>query len=147
MQRGENFAGLGLFGRIWKRKIQSNEFIIYKKRTEYEVRQKFYKVIREELLDEIIEYIKEAGYLNDKDYIERAVNELMALKNISIFEIKNKLYSKGISKDDIDDYIFQHEEELKEYEERAKQKIIEKKSLNMDNQEIKKYLIKKGFKI
>lgn len=130
-----------------KEKFKVMNYIIYKKRTEYEVRQKFYKVIREELLDEIIEYIKEAGYLNDKDYIERAVNELMALKNISIFEIKNKLYSKGISKDDIDDYIFQHEEELKEYEERAKQKIIEKKSLNMDNQEIKKYLIKKGFKI
>ena len=39
-------------------KFKVMNYIIYKKRTEYEVRQKFYKVIREELLDEIIEYIK-----------------------------------------------------------------------------------------
>lgn len=129
-----------------KQKSKVMNYIMYKKRTEYEVRQKFSKTINEDTLDEIIEYIKDAGYLCDKDYIERAVSEYMALKNISIYEIKNKLYSKGIAKDDIEDYISEHKEELEEYEEKAKEKIILKKSSTMDENELKNYLYKKGFK-
>ena len=126
-----------------KQKTKVMNFIMYKKRTEYEVRQKFSRTIDEENLEEIIGYIKEAGYLSDKDYIERAVNEFMALKNLSIFEIRNKLYTKGISRDDIDDYIAEHREELQEYEERSRDNIIRKKSDTMDEQELNNYLYKK----
>lgn len=128
-----------------KQKTKVMNYIIYKKRTEYEVRQKFSKIIEKETLEEIIEYVKEAGYLSDTDYIERAINEFMALKNLSIFEIKNKLYAKGISKDDIEDYICEHREELEEYEEMSKENIIAKKSAIMDERELKNYLYKKGF--
>ena len=129
-----------------KQKSKVMNYIMFKKRTEYEVRQKFSKTMNEDMLDDIIQYIKEAGYLNDKEYIERAVNEYMALKNISIYEIKNKLYSKGISQDDIEDYIYEHREELEEYENKAKENIILKKSTIMDEIELKNYLYKKGFK-
>ena len=128
-----------------KQKTKVMNYIMYKKRTEFEVRQKFSKIINEDTLDEIIEYIKEAGYLSDKDYIQRAVNEFMALKSLSIFEIKNKLYAKGISRDDIDDYIGEHTEELEKYEERSRERIIAKKSATMSEQELKSYLYKKGF--
>ena len=128
-----------------KQKTNVMNYIMYKKRTEYEVRQKFSKIIEKETLEEIIEYVKEAGYLSDTDYIERAINEFMALKNLSIFEIKNKLYAKGISKDDIEDYICEHREELEEYEEMSKENIIAKKSAIMDERELKNYLYKKGF--
>ena len=130
-----------------KQKSKVMNYIMYKKRTEYEVRQKFNKTINENTLDKIIDYIKEAGYLNDKEYIERAINEYIALKNISIYEIKNRLYSKGISKDDIEDYIYEHREELEEYENRAKENIIIKKATTMDENELKNYLYKKGFKV
>ena len=126
-----------------KQKIKVMNYIMYKKRSEFEVRQKFSKAIEEETLDEIIEYVKEAGYLSDKNYIERAVNEFMALKNLSIFEIKNKLYSKGISKDEIEDYIAEHRDELEEYESRSRENIITKKSVTMDEQELNNYLYKK----
>ena len=128
-----------------KQKIKVMNYIMYKKRTEFEVRQKFSRIINEEMLEEIIEYVKDAGYLSDKAYIERAVNEYMALKNISIYEIKNKLYSKGISKDEIDDYIEEHKDELIKYEKRAKESIIAKKSSTMDERELNNYLYKKGF--
>lgn len=129
-----------------KQKTKVMNYIMYKKRTVYEVRQKFSKTIDEDMLDDIIEYVKEAGYLSDKDYIERAINEYKALKNISIFEIKNKLYAKGISKYDIEDYVHEHIEELEEYENRAKENIIAKKSITMDEDEVNNYLYKKGFK-
>ena len=128
-----------------KQKTKVMNYIMYKKRTEYEVRQKFSKIIEKETLEEIIEYVKEAGYLSDTDYIERAINEFMALSNLSIFEIKNKLYAKGISKDDIENYICEHREELEEYEEMSKENIIAKKSAIMDERELKNYLYKKGF--
>ena len=43
-----------------KQKIKVMNYIMYKKRTEYEVRQKFSKTIDEDTLDEIIEYVKDA---------------------------------------------------------------------------------------
>ena len=67
-----------------KEKSKVMKYIVYKKRTEQEVRNKFNQVIESELLNDIIDYIKEAGYLNDENYIEKSINEFMALKNLSI---------------------------------------------------------------
>lgn len=128
-----------------KQKTKVMNYIMYKKRTEFEVKQKFSKTIDEDTLERIIDYIKEAGYLNDKDYIDRTVNEIMALKNLSIFEIKNKLYTKGISRNDIEDYVYEHRDELEEYERNSRENIIAKKASSMTEQEIENYLYKKGF--
>ena len=121
-------------------------YILYKKRTEQEVRTKFQKDIEENMLEDIIEYLKEAGYINDKEYIEKTVNNFMILKNMSIKEIKYKLMSKGLNKNDIDDYIYENKEELEEYETKSARKIIYKKSTSMEQEEIVQFLLKKGYK-
>ena len=89
-----------------KAKTKVMNYIMYKKRTEYEVRNKFSKTLEENLLDDIIEYVKDAGYLSDTEYIKRAVSEFQALNNMSRKEIKYKLYSKGIENTLIEDYFF-----------------------------------------
>ena len=71
-------------------------YIMYKKRTEYEVKNKFSKTLEENLLNDIIEYVKEAGYLSDIEYINRAILEFKALNNLSRKEIRYKLYSKSL---------------------------------------------------
>ena len=71
-----------------EQKTKVFKYITYKKRTEQEVRNKFKGQIEEEMLEEIIDYLKEANYLNDYDFIERQVNEYMNLKTLSIKEIK-----------------------------------------------------------
>ena len=53
-----------------KAKTKVMNYIMYKKRTEYEVRNKFSKILEENLLNDIIDYVKEAGYLSDEDYIK-----------------------------------------------------------------------------
>ena len=106
-----------------KQKTKVFKYILYKKRTEFEIRNKFKNDIEENMLEDIIEYFKEAGYISDNDYIERAVNEYMALKNLSIKEIKYKLYSKGINKNLLEDYIQKNYEELEKYEKRSAQNI------------------------
>lgn len=122
-------------------------YILYKKRTEQEVRTKFGKTIEENMLDDIIEYLKEAGYINDKEYIRKTVNNFIALKNLSIREIKYKLLAKGLNKNDVEDYIYENREELEEYETKSAENLIYKKSTSMEKDEIKQFLLKKGYKV
>ena len=122
------------------------KYIFYKKRTENEVRLKFNKVIDEELLEDAIEELKENGYIDDNKYILRAINEFMALKNLSIKEIKYKLMSKGINRKLIDNYISNNKDALIEYELKSAKNIAIKKS-NLEKEEIKNYLIKKGYNL
>lgn len=123
------------------------KYIMFKKRTENEIRNKFRTQIEEVMLDDIIEYLKEAGYINDYNFIEKQVNEYMNLKNLSIQEIKYKLMAKGIERKLIEKYIEEHREELEEYERKSVENIKIKKSTQMDEHEIKQYLYKKGYKI
>lgn len=129
-----------------KQKTKVFKYITYKKRTEQEVRKKFKGQIEDEMLDEIIEYLKEAKYLDDYDFIERQVREYMNLKTLSIKEIKYKLMTKGLDGKLIEQYIDKNYEELNEYEKRCAEKIKQKKS-GSSEEEIKQYLYRKGYKI
>ncbi len=126
-------------------KTKVMEYILYKKRTEYEVRKKFCNTIEEEMLNDIIDYVKEAGYINDKEYVKKLFEEYMKLKAMSIREIKNKIYSKGIYADCIEDYISENRETLEEYELNSAKKLIEKKQKSTEPQKLKVYLLNKGF--
>ena len=128
-----------------KAKTKVMNYIMYKKRTEYEVRNKFSKTLEENLLNDIIEYIKEAGYLSDADYIQRAIAEFNALNHLSRKEIKYKLYAKGIENSQIEDYFSEHRDELYEYELESAKAIIIKKRNMMEQEEIENYLRKKGY--
>ena len=123
------------------------KYILYKKRTENEVRKKFENVIDEYMLDDIIEYLKEAKYIDDKQYIERTINNFQILKNLSLVEVKNKLITKGIRKDDIEDYFYENKEKLENYEIKSIKNIIQKKQKDMEFDKIKLYLLKKGYKL
>ena len=129
-----------------KAKTKVMNYIMYKKRTEYEVRNKFSKTLEENLLDDIIEYIKDAGYLSDTEYIKRSVSEFQALNNLSRKEIRYKLYSKGIENSLLEDYFSEKSEELYEYELKSAKNIFIKKQRAMDEDEIKNYLRKKGYR-
>ena len=129
-----------------REKTKILKYILYKKRSENEVRNKFSNSINQKLLDDIIDYLKEAKYINDKEFIEKTVNNFMILKNLSIKEIKYKLLAKGISKKIIEDYIYENKDELEEYEKKSATNIINKKQNTMELDEIKQYLLKKGYK-
>lgn len=129
-----------------KQKTKILKYILYKKRTEQEVRSKFSSTMDENMLEDIIEYLKEAKYINDNEFIEKTINNFIALKNLSIKEIQYKLMSKGLKKKDIEDYISENREELEQYEIKSAENILYKKSISMEQDEIKQYLIKKGYK-
>ena len=128
-----------------EQKTRVLKYILYKRRTEYEVRKKFSRVVQEDILEDVIDYLKKANYINDIEYIEKAVNNFIALKNLSIRELTYKLQTKGLKKEDIEDYIYNNKEELEDYECKSISNIIYKKQTSMDMEEIKQYLLKKGY--
>ena len=130
-----------------RQKTKIFKYIMFKKRTENEIRNKFKQQIEDNMLEDIIEYLKEAGYVNDYHFIEKQVNEYMKLKNMSIQEIKYKLLTKGIDKKLIEKYIEENRDELEEYERKSAENIRNKKASKMEEQEINQYLYKKGYKI
>lgn len=123
------------------------KYVIFKKRTEKEVRQKCQKLqYTEEYTDDVIEYLIENNYINDKVYVEKYIQNVIRLKNSSIFEMKMDLLRRGVSEDYIDNYISENFEELMEFENQSAIKLANKKYFNTEIEKVKKYLISKGYK-
>lgn len=121
------------------------KYVLYKKRTESEVREKFKSEADEEKLEQVIEFLIEYNYINDEEYIERSIAEFKNLKNLSLKEINYKLLSKGVNKKILDNYIYKNKEELLDFEIMSAKNIFIKKSKTMELDEIKTYLYKKGY--
>lgn len=130
--------------KIDKLRSKMMKYIMYKKRTENEVRQKFSEE-DENTVEDAIEYFKELHYIDDYLYIERSVQDFIKLKNMSIKEINYKLYQKGIDKKMIEDYINKNRDMLFEYEIKSAQNIFNKKIKNSEPEEIKQFLYRKGY--
>ena len=128
-----------------KAKTRVLKYIVFKKRTEKEVRDKFFKDYSEELLNSVIENLKELKYIDDIEYVKRAVAEFMAIKTLSQWEIKYKLLSKGINSDTIEKYFEENSDILYDYELKSAKNILKKKQ-GEDEQKVKSYLIRKGYK-
>lgn len=123
------------------------KYIMFKKRTELEIKRKFANIEDQDLLEDVIEELKEIGYINDESYIQKTVNEYIKLNNLSLKELKYKLMSKGISGDLIDDYIYTHSEELEQYEIDSAKNILLKKQNSLEEEKLVQYLLKKGYKL
>ena len=123
------------------------KYVVFKKRTEEEVRQKCKRLeYTEDYIDEIIEYLTENEYINDKIYVEKYINSLMKLKKASIYEIKIDLLRRGVNEKYIEDYIGNNQEILIDFELESARKIVAKKlQLGEDVEKIKKHLMGKRY--
>ncbi len=126
-------------------KEKAIRYIGISRKTEYEVFQKLKKLkFDDEIINKVIEYIKNLNYLNDHEYVDAYIRQCMRLQNYSIYEIKNKLLQKGIKKDIIDEKL----EVLYEsdYEKNVVEKLLKGKLKNTDDEKRKAYLYRRGFK-
>ena len=128
-----------------KEKSKVLKYVLYKKKTKKEIKNKFSSSIESEMLNDIIDELEEIGYINDNEYIKRSINDFIKLNNMSLKEVRYKLMAKGISNDLIDDYMQENEEMLEDYEIESAKKIIIKKQNQMEEDELIKYLLKKGY--
>ena len=122
------------------------KYIGISKKTEYEVRQKLKRLqVTSSVIDEEIDYLKELGYIDDKDYARSFVKQCYKMMQYSIYEIKNKLLQKGVNASII-------EEELElliasDYELNTIEKLKNGKLKSYDEERLKAYLYRRGFKL
>lgn len=120
------------------------KYVLYKKRTENEIREKFSNE-DENLLEDVIENLKELNYINDKVYMEKSLQEFIALKSLSIKEVSYKLLQKGIKKSLVDEFICNNKEKMLDYEIQSATKLLRKKLQSMELEEVKNFLYRKGY--
>lgn len=126
-------------------KEKAIRYIGISRKTEYEVFQKLRKLkFDDEVINKVIEYIKNLNYLNDHEYVDAYIRQCMRLQNYSIYEIKNKLLQKGIKKDIIDEKI--EVLYVSDYEKNVVEKLLKGKLKNTDDEKRKAYLYRRGFK-
>lgn len=120
-------------------------YVLFKKRTENEVRNKCTQLkYDEEYTDEVIEYLKEAGYLNDKVYVEKYINNVKKLKHASANEIRIDLMRKGVDSDLIDYGL--SDDSINEFELESAIYLVNKKiKSGEDIEKVRKYLLNKGY--
>ena len=122
------------------------KYVVFKKRTEKEVRQKCERLeYTEEYIDEIIEYLSENKYIDDVIYVEKHIKNIMALKKSSVYEMRIDLLKRGVPQEYIDAYMNTHIEELNDFENESARKLVIKKSKNMEIEKIKRHLMSKGY--
>lgn len=118
-------------------------YALYKKRTEKEIREKF-KDAETNYVDDIIEFLIEDNYINDKEYIEAYFYDSINLRNNSLKEIKFKLTNKGIDRYMIEKYIDDNLDELVNYEINSIKLLLERRKEIEEEKNIR-YLLNKGY--
>lgn len=119
------------------------KYVVFKKRTESEVRQKCKMLnYEEEQIEEIIEYLKENSYIDDEIYVDKYIKNVMKLKKCSINEIKIDLIRRGVDENLIEKYLT---DEVYKYEEESAKLLALKKLKTTEKEKVKRYLLNKGF--
>ena len=122
-------------------KNKAVKYVGISKKTEFEVRKKLSQSnFDEEIIDQVIEYLKELGYIND--YEDAYIRQCMRLLDYSTYEIKNKLLQKGINKYIIEDKIQILQDA--DYDKKILEKLNSGKCKNMDDIKKKQYLYRRG---
>ncbi len=124
-------------------KNKAVKYVGISKKTEFEVRKKLSQSnFDEEIIDQVIEYLKELGYINDYEYVDAYIRQCMRLLDYSTYEIKNKLLQKGINKYIIEDKIQILQDA--DYDKKILEKLNSGKCKNMDDIKKKQYLYRRG---
>ena len=126
-------------------KEKAIKYIGISKKTEYEVVTKLKNIgVSEDIIQNVICYLKDLEYINDSDYVDAYIRHCMRLQKYSIFEISQKLIHKGIDKELIDEKLsILHEEN---YEKDVVERLLEFKLKDMEDMKIRQYLYRRGFK-
>lgn len=127
-------------------KEKAVKYLVLTLRTENEVRNKLKKLnVEEDIIEQVIEYLKGINYINDSNYIEVYIRQCIKIPKYSKYEIKMKLLQKGINKNLLEEKLEEHD--MQEYEKKIVEKLKSSKLKDMDEIKQKAYLYRRGFNI
>lgn len=127
-------------------KEKAIKYIGISKKTSYEVHKKLRTLgVEEEIVNNVIEYLEELGYIDDIDYVQSYIRQNIKMLKYSVYELKQKLLQKGIKASIIESSF---ESDLPfEYEKDVVNKLISSKLKAYDDAKRKEYLYRRGFKL
>lgn len=131
-------------------------FLAIRNRSEKEVRDYLLKKLQKyqsssrsiEIVDEIINHLKEERLINDRKFIEWWVEQRSTFKPKGVYALKQELLQKGINKDIIDQYFQNHpqnESQLAEEALKKKIKLWQNLSPEKRKEKIINFLKRRGF--
>lgn len=127
-------------------KEKAVKYLVLTLRTENEVRNKLKRLnVEEDIIEEVIEYLKGINYINDSNYIEAYIRQCIKIPKYSKYEIKMKLLQKGINKNLLEEKLEEHD--MQQYEKKIVEKLKSSKLKDMDEIKQKAYLYRRGFNI
>jgi len=126
-------------------KFKAVKYLGISKKTEYEVVLKLKRLdVDINIIDKVIKYLSQYNYIDDIDYVDSYIRQNERMLKYSIYEISQKLKAKGVKS-----YIIDSKMETlisSKYEKKIIEKIISTKSKSSDENKIKQYLYRRGFK-
>lgn len=122
------------------------KYIGISKKTEFEVRKKLQTLdVQSKDKEKIIEDLKELEYIDDKLYVTLFIKQNIKALKYSKYEIKYKLQSKGIQKDEIDKQLCLLDNN--NYEAKVIKILVQSKLKSQDEKKQKEYLYRRGFRL
>jgi len=127
-------------------KEKAVRFIGISKKTANEVEAKLKRLnVPSDTIKEVVEYLKGLGYIDDVDYAKSYIRQCIKMEKYSIYEIKQKLLIKGISRDILAEFV--DELYTTDYERKVVEKLLCGKLSSMEQEKQKNYIYRRGFKI
>ncbi len=107
------------------------DFLSYGDLSEKQLRDKLSRKFDKTLAEDVAALFVERGYVNDLNLAKRYAETFYEFKNMGINRIRNELFRRGISKENIDDALSEYEYE--DQTERIREFIIKKYDLSRMN--------------
>lgn len=127
-------------------KERAVKYLVLALRTEKEVKDKLKKInVDDEIIDEVCQYLKGLGYINDVYYTEAYLRQCESIPKYSKYEIRMKLIQKGVDRDLVSEKIANNLNP--NYEAKIVEKLMNGKLKNMEPLKQKAYLYRRGFKL
>lgn len=127
-------------------KEKAVKFIGISKKTSFEVQNKLKRLsVSESTIKEVIEYLKDLGYIDDVDYVKAFIRQCTKMEKYSVYEIKQKLLIKGISRELLEEFV--DEMYSTDYEKKVVDKLLNGKLSGFDEEKKKNYIYRRGFRL
>lgn len=124
------------------------DFLSYGDLSEKQLRDKLCRKYSKELSADVAALFVERGYVNDRNLAKRYAETFYEFKNMGLNRIRNELFRRGFSKDDIEDALseYEHEDQYERIESFIKKKYdISKMSEIKYRQKVYSGALRAGF--
>lgn len=108
----EEISKIKYFSDLERAKIKAIKYVLGKFKTKMEVVKKLNNEFQKDIIDDVLYFLEENGYVDDRNYTKLFIEDKQNLNGYGKNKIKSLLIQKGIERKIIDEFIFDFDEEI-----------------------------------